>query len=281
MKLGNLLKGWGPSGGGGTDPNVCTLSVADNGDGTGGVATIGNSSADATNTLYGANWTAGILIWSNYGSITGNGTLSLTNQGNYLWYISSTLGGFTSVSRPIYAPLTNHVNPSDALEDQLADAIVFELSQAGMLWTSLFTTEGTVPYRTRYPVYGDDGYYGYEPPAPFPLETLKVAVVASPITRTRLSRGGNGREVVYDIYVDMQRMIEPLDDVTLKKFSRMAEQIHDYFDDGHKVIQQPNGWQPNWQYLATDREQCFYDHTLVSQRIWETRMEVKVRGFKP
>ena len=261
----------------GSDPNVCTLTISDNGDGTGGVATIGNSSGGATNTLYGAIWTAGTLTWTSIGSRSGNGTITLTSQGSYLWYVGSSLAGFSSASQAIYKPLTNTTGvATDALEDQLADAIVFELVQAGMLWTTLFTTEGTVPYRTRYPIYGDDGYY-----ASTQLATLKISVVPVAIARTRLARGGNGRELVYDIAIDLQRMIEPKDDTNLKKFSRLAEQIHDYFDNGHLVLQQPIGWQGNWQYMTVDREEAYYMDTLKANRIWETLINVKVRGFKP
>src|ERR1017187_6800395 len=54
MRLANLLRGWGSTG---VDPATPTLTVSDNADGSGGVATITGSTGGTTNVLYRALWT--------------------------------------------------------------------------------------------------------------------------------------------------------------------------------------------------------------------------------
>lgn len=87
-------------GGGSTPPNTPTLTVADNGDGTGAVATVAASSAGSTNTVYTAPWsTAGNnLTWTAATSRTGDGTVALAlADGFYVARVESMLAGLPAV----------------------------------------------------------------------------------------------------------------------------------------------------------------------------------------
>ena len=64
------------------------LAIADNGDGTGGVATV-TGSVGALTTVYYATFSGsmGSLTWTSAGSRTGDGTLALSLPvGYYLWH---------------------------------------------------------------------------------------------------------------------------------------------------------------------------------------------------
>lgn len=78
-----------------------TLSLSDNGDGTGAMATIAGSSLGATNTVYTAPWLGGLAAatWTSQGSRVGDGTLNLAvDVGAYWAYVQSTLAGESAVS---------------------------------------------------------------------------------------------------------------------------------------------------------------------------------------
>jgi hypothetical protein len=82
-------------------PATPALSIADNGDGTGAVATITGSAASSTNIVSTAPWVAAgnNLTWTAATPRTGDGTvaLSLTN-GLYVARCESTLGGLPAAS---------------------------------------------------------------------------------------------------------------------------------------------------------------------------------------
>lgn len=85
----------------GAGPSTPSLSVADLGNGTGATATISAGSASAANIVYVASWSPslGDLVFSNGGSRTGNGTVSLAlTDGVYVAYVHSTLNGQTVLS---------------------------------------------------------------------------------------------------------------------------------------------------------------------------------------
>lgn len=103
---------------------VPTLSIVDNANGTGGVATIAGATALTTNTVYGANWDGGMIgaAFTSLGSRSGNGTVNLAVANGYHWaYVVSTLAGndgvqslvqgyrTTSGELPIYEQCLNAV----------------------------------------------------------------------------------------------------------------------------------------------------------------------------
>lgn len=91
-----------------------TVTVADNADGTGAVATVADSNASATNTVYyisiGDELTP--ATFTSGGSRVGNGTvaLSITTMGQYWVYVSSTLSGETTVSDLVFLSVTSGSN---------------------------------------------------------------------------------------------------------------------------------------------------------------------------
>jgi hypothetical protein len=90
---------------------MATLTVTDNLDGTGGIATIsGSSSGSAAHTLYRAELNNKYnLQWAEVGTRTGNGTIAVGGPTRllYLWYVKSVDGGNETVSAPILQGLTN------------------------------------------------------------------------------------------------------------------------------------------------------------------------------
>lgn len=97
-----LLRGFGAGGSTATP----TLAVADNADGTGGVATITNADSDATVTV--SSLTPGGSSWTNRGSRTGNGTVALSMTPGYCWFRAvASFNGAEATSNLVYAALTD------------------------------------------------------------------------------------------------------------------------------------------------------------------------------
>lgn len=101
--------GTGVTAGGGTPPAAPTLAIADNGDGTGGVATITGSTAGSTNTVFGRRLDgARIAAWTDLGNRVGDGTVALAlTPGDYLFYVLSQTGAGTAASNLVHAQLTD------------------------------------------------------------------------------------------------------------------------------------------------------------------------------
>lgn len=110
---------YGPNtwGGGGPPPTVAvpTLAVADNADGTGGVATVSGGDAGALHTLYRAPFDTGNpnLVFTSVGSRTGNGTIAAPGPtGSYLWRVVASLAGAEAASNLVLQALTSHNDPA-------------------------------------------------------------------------------------------------------------------------------------------------------------------------
>lgn len=101
-------------------PSTPTLSVSNNGDGSGGVATI-TAQSGTTNTLYAAPLVgSGSLVFSLVGSRSGNGTIAIDSPapfplGTYVFQVLSTLGGPDSSASTV-ASLTNVTVPISMTE---------------------------------------------------------------------------------------------------------------------------------------------------------------------
>lgn len=84
-----IVQGFGSAsgGGGGGAINSPTLAVADNGNGTGGVATISGATSGTTNTVYVAVWNGqqGSFSFVSAGSRIGNGTVTLALAVGWYW----------------------------------------------------------------------------------------------------------------------------------------------------------------------------------------------------
>lgn len=104
----------GSGGGGGTPPTAPTLAIADNADGTGGVATISGGDAGSTHTLYSqaVDGELGTSTWTSRGSRSGNGTITITLSGSfttgyYWWRVVASNADGEALSNLVYQPLTS------------------------------------------------------------------------------------------------------------------------------------------------------------------------------
>lgn len=132
--------------------NIPLLSVADNGDGTGGIATVSGSTGGSTNTIWVAPYSQGGLVFTNEGARVGDGTVPISlPPGNYIGYITSTLGSAGTDSRSIAftlsavptgtanggAPVLAKKNPFQPMcwaKTSQGDAIGVNGIDQGLLW---------------------------------------------------------------------------------------------------------------------------------------------------
>lgn len=89
-----------------------SLSIADNEDGTGAVATIAGSGVTSTNALYRAHFLGidGPLVWGLVDSRTGDGNITVSTgpmRAYWLWYVKNTAGSTISVSEIVLQALTD------------------------------------------------------------------------------------------------------------------------------------------------------------------------------
>lgn len=96
----------------GSSPASLTLSVADNGDGTGGMASIVGARASATVSLFLSPFSGGLGAagsWTPSGQRTGNGTIGITAPpGHYFAYAVAAAADPPAVSAPVYVALTDN-----------------------------------------------------------------------------------------------------------------------------------------------------------------------------
>ena len=116
--------------GGVPPPSVPTLTFADAGDGSGGVAEVAGATAGSMNQVYTVPRTGG--LWTLSGTRTGDGTLTLSLAvGGYLAYVLSSLDGAYAVSAAIAITVTDADAETCPLVS-VSDAIVADLA-AGVL----------------------------------------------------------------------------------------------------------------------------------------------------
>jgi hypothetical protein len=170
-----LLQGFGPlTGGGGTPPVGATLTVVDQGDGTGATATIAGA-AGYTNKVYVYSFASdGSLTLENTFTRSGNGTLDLVlGVGTYLAvmanddFFASTPAFFfvTDAAESLYGDLLNAVKTTLlalALPDIGANVLLkkFTWLRDGVTYPAAFVC----PYNEQWPNLGtnasDDTGYG-------------------------------------------------------------------------------------------------------------------------
>jgi len=87
--------------------------MADNADGTGGVATITLGDAGSTHTVYSQSWDGTTVgAWTSRGSRTGNGTVTVApGDGFYWWQVIASSSGGTAASNMVWQPLTGGTSP--------------------------------------------------------------------------------------------------------------------------------------------------------------------------
>ncbi len=89
-----------------------SLTVADNTDGTGGVATITGSDTASTNTVYRSAWPSLTYYfpWLSTATRTGDGTIAVTpgtGIGTFFWYAAGMVSAAPALSSVIQQPLTD------------------------------------------------------------------------------------------------------------------------------------------------------------------------------
>lgn len=198
---------------------VPTLTVEDNGDGTGAVATIADSTGGSTNTVSVVKWTgtAQSTAWESEGSRSGDGTVSLSLTKGYYWAkCESVSGGESVTSNLVYFAVTDG---DDAVHQRCFDAAVARLE--GMTFEDPdATAQGGVMPR----VYAQQS-----------LDTVDVEmpciIVVYPRDGTREEGGTNERDdISYPVYVfvvdrDARQNDKP-------KYRRWKEQIMRAFRHG-------------------------------------------------
>lgn len=209
-------------------PATPTLTIADNGDGTGAVVTIAGSTAGSTNQVYtvsrsGGSWTLG-------GSRTGNGTVVVTlATGGYLVYVLSSLSGGYAISAVSTFSVTDSTLASGRVQ-QISDALVAELAAADLAGAFAETLAATRTYTTDLSL-------------TVPVGTLSVSVVPSHTIRRRTSNGTWRRDVVLEILVRAHLTSDAVaDDTTTDARMYLAEQIDDYLaNPDHHGLTLPDG----------------------------------------
>lgn len=89
-----------------------TITITDNADGTGAVATIAGGNAGATNSVYVSSWDGelGATSWMLAGSRTGNGTVNLSLAKGYWWtHCKSDVSGVVELTNLEYFAVTDSV----------------------------------------------------------------------------------------------------------------------------------------------------------------------------
>ena len=119
---------------------MATLTIADNADGTGGVATISGSSG-GSNTVYSqaVNGELGTAAWTSRGSRTGDGTVAVTPGNGFYWW--KVVTGGSDTSNLVYQNLTDG---STAIWNRLLAAVLARvqgLSLAGVANDSIISRD--------------------------------------------------------------------------------------------------------------------------------------------
>jgi hypothetical protein len=106
-----------------------TLTIVDNQDGTGGVATVAGSGVSATNTLYrlGFDGTPASRAYTLVGSRTGDGTIAIGVTGHYLFTLTTT--GEAGFGVGVHQVLTS---PTLSQYERVLDAVVTRIVSVGI-----------------------------------------------------------------------------------------------------------------------------------------------------
>jgi len=150
-----------------------------------------------------------------------------------------------------------------ATEILISDAVVAELNDTARAWVNEFTaTREWAKYYT-----------------PEDLATLQVKVSALRIVEEkRISRGDTNamESFEYEAAIDFQMMLplvidEAADRATVDGLTEIAEQVHDFFRDGHRLATMTSA-------LVQEalRPDLFDEELLYHHRTWETTIFLTV-----
>ena len=146
----------------------------------------------------------------------------------------------------------------DAVEVQIANALVAELNDPARPWAGQF-----VAARSWLPIYEAAG-----------LSTLRVSVVPLTLEQEELTRTKEQRE--YGLVVDFQKKVAA---ATLQAdadaLTYLAEQVLDFFSDDH-----PLATLPAYTVRDAKRPDVYDLERLYADLTWETMIALTVRGYR-
>jgi hypothetical protein len=146
---------------------------------------------------------------------------------------------------------------ADAFEVQIADAVVAELNDPARSWSPEIAAA-----RLWLPIFKAED-----------LAVLKVSVVPLTIDQDRAARGLH--QFGYGVAIDFQKMVNPTDMDAIDALSRLAEQVHDFYRDAHKLATLPA-----WEAINAVRESVYDLDRLYVDHTWETMIVLTARGFR-
>jgi len=208
-----LLKQFGPATGG-TAPTIAvpTLTVVDNEDGTGAVATIAGSTAGSTNTVYTAPWPA--ATFTSQGSRSSDGTvaLSITTTGPYWGYVLSSIDGFTKASGLIAFRVTDggesiFYRCLEAARDQIRGLSLPGITSEKIVWQKL----------------------------PFNMGKLTEGIFVTPQPETNPGGSNIGEDIGYAVMVTMIKSSNHALATGFSTVSRWREKIRQCFAYQNRV----------------------------------------------
>lgn len=140
--------------------NTPTITLTDNADGTGAVATISGSTSGSTNTIRAASWSAGFVgqVYTSYGSRTGDGTVALALGLGY-WFVEclSTKSGLDGARSLVVG--CRVTDGEDADFQKCLDALVakFKALSLPSPWSSANITSRKYPWNRGFLTDAIDG----------------------------------------------------------------------------------------------------------------------------
>ncbi len=200
-----------------------TISVADNGDGTGGVATIAGTEAGSTNTVYVAPAT-GPPAFASEGNRSGDGTVNrgLAN-GTYWAYVTSVGASGTVSSQLVFFTVSGGTDPAriattlpvvlEAVAARLRTEL--DLNESTCYWMLDREDEDRPPptgsnfYLTVKPDGGEFDRGLFEGGGPDQL-TDSTGVVVTIHTHTQLDRGGRDKQVLLSASAGLLPYLKPV-----------------------------------------------------------------------
>jgi hypothetical protein len=216
-----------------------TLTITDNADGTGGVATV--SGASGTVTVYKSTVTGGKPgSFASAGSRSGNGTVNVTGTGNYLWYAGQT----AEVSTVVYQALTSTDSTTPVIE-RIADKLVARLAECTVA--------------NGYSVTVSEAIRAKRNASDSPLD-YQVVVSQGEIERLEdMDRAATIPQIAYSAQFNVTGVLMP-SDATNTDFDQLA---NIFAADLQRAICTPGDSWHNWDGLA-------FNSTLGN---WSTRLE--------
>jgi hypothetical protein len=152
-----------------------------------------------------------------------------------------------------------------SIEDQIADAVAYELNLGTQAWATLPNT-ATRAYDT---VFQESD-----------LTSLQVVAVPLTLDWSRQSRGGTDR-FEFMVTVDLQQKLSAASGITgqVETLNLTAQQMHDWFRAPH-YLTTTGAAVTGFECFEAKRPEIFVPERLWHDRVWETYLELTVRAYR-